>query len=342
MSVLRDFEASGRRRAPRRRRWRRLTAFVLLAALVAVGALVGIPELREGGLLSASRKGQDRPAGESQPLTPAVGPARRFQSYGATPAPAGQQVHIRFRKPPRAALLFDVRTGRVLWEHHPTRQLRIASLTKMMTALEVASNEPPDAEVRVTREALAYAGTGVGVLPKRKLVQLETMLYGLMLPSGNDAAIALAQKVAGTVRRFVRRMNRRAERMGLACTRFSSPHGFADRGNHSCARDLAVMARDVLRNDRLAKIVRTRRTIRPFPIKGRRLYLYNHNSLMRIGYPGVSGVKTGYTDKSGRCLVGTARRHGRHLGIVLLHSPDPPNQGKRLLDAGFRAMRRQG
>lgn len=341
MSVLRDFDAPGRRRGPRRR-WRRLLAFVFLAALVAVGALAGVPELRESGLLSASREGQDRPRGESQPLTPAVGPAQRFQSYGATPAPARQQVHLRFRKPPRAALLFDVRTGRVLWELHPTLKLRIASLTKMMTALEVAANEPPDAKVRVTREALAYEGTGVGVLPKRKLVQLETMLYGLLLPSGNDAAIALAQKVAGTVRKFVGRMNRRGKRMGLACTHFTSPHGFGDRGNHSCPRDLAVMARAVLRDHRLAKIVRTRRTVRPFPIKGRRLYLFNHNSLMRIGYPGVSGVKTGYTNKAGRCLVGTARRGGRHLGIVLLHSPDPPNQGKRLLDAGFRAMRRRG
>ena len=166
-------------------------------------------------------------------------------------------VQIRFKKPPRSALLFDLDTGRVLWRRDPTRVLPIAALTKMMTALVVAERVPPGAKVRVTKEALRYRGSGVGLLPRGKWIGVNTMLHGLMLPSGNDAAIALAQRAAGgSERRFVRYMNEKAEQMGLLCTRFASPSGIVDRGNHSCAGDLAAIARAVLREPRLARIVR--------------------------------------------------------------------------------------
>ncbi|MDP9344646.1 MAG: D-alanyl-D-alanine carboxypeptidase, partial [Actinomycetota bacterium] len=168
-----------------------------------------------------------------------------------------------------------------------------------------------------------------------KHVQLETMLYGLMLPSGNDAAIALAQRVSGTVPAFVALMNERAAELGLTCSRFSSPSGYVDRGNRSCAADLAALSKAVLAQPRLARIVRTRSATRPMAIKGGRVYLYNHNPLLRTGYPGTLGVKTGFTDAAGRCLVAAARRKGRRLGVVLLHSPDPGRQAQRLLDRGF-------
>src|SRR5512132_4745357 len=162
-------------------------------------------------------------------------------------------VQVDFKHPPRSGLLFDLDTGAVLWRHNPNRVLPIASLTKMMTALVVVERAPPDAKVRVTKEALAYKGSGIGLLPKGKRVKLETMLNGLLLPSGNDAAIALAQRVSGTVAGFVARMNERAVDLGLTCTRFSSPDGFVDAGNHSCAIDLAEMARAVLDAPRLAR-----------------------------------------------------------------------------------------
>jgi D-alanyl-D-alanine carboxypeptidase len=162
------------------------------------------------------------------------------------------------------------------------------------------------------------------------------MLHGLLLPSGNDAAIALAQRAAGgSVRRFVRLMNRRAAAMGMVCTHFSTPSGFRDAGNHSCAGDLAALARAVLRTPRLARIVRRRSAVLRFPIKGHKLYLYNNNPLLRSGYKGTTGVKTGYTVAAGRCLVATARRGPIRLGVVLLDSPDPGRQAKRLLDRGF-------
>jgi D-alanyl-D-alanine carboxypeptidase len=193
--------------------------------------------------------------------------------------------------------------------------------------------------VRITKEAMAYQGSGVGLFKRGKRIGVETMLNGLLLPSGNDAAIALAQRVSGTVPRFVALMNRRARAMGLTCTHFSHPDGFIDRANHSCAADLAALARAVLREPRLARIVRRRQAVLPFPIKGGKIYLYNHNPLLRQGYRGVTGLKTGYTDAAGRCLVATVRRGQLRLGVVLLHSPDPATQARKLLDRGFRLAR---
>jgi serine-type D-Ala-D-Ala carboxypeptidase (penicillin-binding protein 5/6) len=244
-------------------------------------------------------------------------------------------VRLRFGRQPRSGLLFDLDTGEVLWRRLPNRVLPIASLTKMMTALVVVQRARPTDRVRVTKEALAYRGSGVGVLPKGKRVKLETMLNGLLLPSGNDAAIALAQRVSGTVDRFVVRMNEQARALGLPCTRFSSPSGFVDRGNHSCAADLAAMARAVLDQPRLARIVKRRRAVLPFPIKGGRIFLFNNNPLLRTGYPGTLGVKTGFTNAAGRCLVAAAQHNGRRLGVVLLHSPDPARQARVLLNRGF-------
>jgi D-alanyl-D-alanine carboxypeptidase len=251
---------------------------------------------------------------------------------------ASDRVRVAFKRPPRSGLLFDLDTGEVLWRRQPDRVLPIASLTKMMTALLVVERAPPDAKVRVTKEALAYKGSAVGVLPKGKRIKLETMLNGLLLPSGNDAAIALAQRMSGTVAAFVQRMNEQAVDLGLTCTRFSSPDGFEDAGNHSCAIDLAEMARAVLDRPRLARIVARRRAVLPFPIKGGRIYLFNNNPLLRAGYPGTIGIKTGYTDAAGRCLVAAARRNGRRLGVVLQHSPDPGKQATQLLNRGFAAQ----
>jgi D-alanyl-D-alanine carboxypeptidase len=244
-------------------------------------------------------------------------------------------VRLVFKHPPASGLMFDVDTGRVLWRHRATRVLPIASLTKMMTALIVVDTLRDSNRAKITKEVLAYTGSGVGLLPRGKRILVRTLRYGLLLPSGNDAAIALALRAAGSQQRFVGLMNQRAEEMGLVCTRFSSVSGIKDAGNHSCAPDLAALARAVLRTPRLAKIVRTRSAALPFPIKGGKLYLYNNNPLLRSGYQGTTGVKTGYTDAAGRCLVATVRRGRIRLGVVLLDSIDPGRQAERLLDRGF-------
>ena len=297
-------------------------------------------------LLAAGRAGDpDPPRRTTAP--PAPGPlldsgTAPLAGGGTAPSPLAVQlegapdvVRVDFRKPPRSGLMFDVDSGLVLWRHDPERVLPIASLTKMMTALVVVDRLPEGARVPITREALAYTGSGVGLLPRGKRIGISAMLHGLLLPSGNDAAIALAQRAGGTVPRFVGLMNARARAMGLACTRFSSVSGIRDHGNHACAPDLAALARAVLREPRLARIVRRRAAVLPFPIKGGRIYLYNNNPLLRSGYRGATGVKTGYTEAAGRCIVATARRGSRRLGVVLLNSPDPGRQAERLLDRGF-------
>jgi D-alanyl-D-alanine carboxypeptidase len=194
--------------------------------------------------------------------------------------------------------------------------------------------------VRITRDAVHYAGSGVGVLPRGRKVMLETLLYGLMLPSGNDAAIALAEHTAGKLTDFIAQMNERAQALELQCTHFASVDGFQDENNHSCATDLAIMTRELMAVPRLAKIVGTRQAIMPLLIKGGKVYLYNNNPLLRTGYPGTTGVKTGYTDEAGRCLVATVTHGHRRLGVVLLHSPDPATQAKALFKRGFAAIRR--
>jgi D-alanyl-D-alanine carboxypeptidase len=247
-------------------------------------------------------------------------------------------VHLRFVRKPRAGLLFDVKSGRVLWRLKPERRLPIASLTKMMTALVVVERQDPHERVEITKEAVTTGGSGVGVLPKGKKVQLEALLNGLLLVSGNDAAVALARHAGGSVRRFVRLMNRRAATLGLSCTRFSTPHGLRDEGNHSCATDLATLARADLSKRRIRRIAARRRAVLKFPIKGGKLFLYNNNPLMRSGYTGVTGLKTGYTDRAGRSIVATAKRGHRELGVVLLHSYNPSEQAARLLNRGFRTL----
>jgi D-alanyl-D-alanine carboxypeptidase (penicillin-binding protein 5/6) len=223
----------------------------------------------------------------------------------------------------------------VLWRRRPRERMPVASLTKIMTALVVVEETTSRERARVTRAALAYSGSGVGVLPRGRRVPVEGLLHGLLLVSGNDAAIALADHVAGSERRFVRLMNRRAGALGLRCTRFRSSHGL-ERGNRSCAADLAALTRLAMAERRIARIVRKPTAAVRFPIRTGRLFLNSTNPLVRGGYPGALGLKTGYTEDAGRCLVGVARRGPQRLGVVLLHSSDPARQARKLLTTGFR------
>ncbi|MEZ5124255.1 MAG: serine hydrolase [Solirubrobacterales bacterium] len=316
-------------------------AGVLIVVLAAVIAGVWLASDRPERAHTAVQTATVPPRLAEQTLVngPPSGDVVARQPLDVRLAGTADPVRVRFKRPPRSGLLFDLDTGRVLWRHAPERVLPIASLTKMMTALLVVEHSKPSYRVRVTKQALAYQGSGLGVLPKGRLIRLETMLNGLLIVSGNDAAIALAQRIGGSVPHFVAMMNAKARDLGLRCTRYAAPDGLVDRGNHSCAADLAALARAVLDEPRLARIVRRRSAILPFPIKGHKLYLYSHNPLIRAGYRGVTGIKTGYTDAAGRCLVASATRDGHRLGVVLLHSPDTEGQARRLLDAGFRAER---
>jgi serine-type D-Ala-D-Ala carboxypeptidase (penicillin-binding protein 5/6) len=342
-----------RREAARRRRRARRRAFAIGAlALAIVTALVvmALAKVHTHGSASASSARGRTHAHTSAALVANPRPTRSpiGLPLGAPPLtltgigdPQRDTVHIAFHTPPRAGLLFNLDTGKVLWQSNPYTRLRVASLTKMMTALLTVESAPSDAPVLVTKQAIQSAGSKVGVLPLGKHVRLESMLYGLLLPSGNDAAVALAQHVSGSVSAFVTRMNDRAAQLGMGCTHYSSPSGYVDQYNFSCAADLALLAHVDLRQARIASIARTYTAKLPFPIKGGHLYLYNNNPLLIYHYPGLTGLKTGYTLAAGRCLVATAERDGVRLGVVLLHSPDPGTQASYLLNRGFEGIYHQ-
>jgi D-alanyl-D-alanine carboxypeptidase len=223
------------------------------------------------------------------PKPSAKAPPPGISLIGAKP------VRLKFHDPPRAGLAFDLDSGQVLWAHRPLRRLPIASLTKIMTAIIVVERTKPTDRARVTHEALAYTGSGVGLLPKKRLVPVEGLLAGMLLPSGNDAAIALADHIAGHDRDFVKLMNARARTMGLGCTRYASSYGLPDT-NISCPADLAALARVAMAQPRIARIVRKPQAKVPFPIKGGYLYLNTTNPLLHDGFPGTIGLKTGSTD----------------------------------------------
>jgi D-alanyl-D-alanine carboxypeptidase (penicillin-binding protein 5/6) len=359
MSMSRSpFMAPSRRRsreAARRRRRRRRRQVAIGVVLAVVAAALVYAALGHGITPSNRGKGKATAAGHhAKPGAPhpgAPGSPRRLSAIGLPLGrpplplnlsdPAADPLHLGFPEPPRAGIVIDLDSGRVLWQLGALQRLRIASLTKMMTALLTVKSTPPDAHVLITKQAEETSGSKVGVLPLGRRVPLKPLLYGLLLPSGNDAAVALAQHVAGTVHRFVGEMNAEAARLGLGCTRYSSPSGFYNTHNYSCAADLAELAHIDLQQPRIAQVTRTYSAILPFPIKGGKLYLYNNNPLLIYGYPGVTGMKTGETIEAGRCLVATAERHGVRLAVVLLHSPAPGTQARDLLNDAFRNVYHQ-
>ncbi len=332
------------RRRRQRRRGLKLLMVVILGSAVAAAVLIASRHHRRSAHTtrapSPARVHRTKPAiavvAARSPLGLVLGTPPLTLKLGAP-----DSFRMPFHHPPRSGLLFNLDTGRVLWRRDPLTRVPIASLTKMMTALLVVQRAASSDRVLITPQALAYQGSGIGLLPRGRHVPLEALLAGLLLPSGNDAAIALAQHVSGSVGRFVHLMNVQAARLGLGCTRYASPSGIIDQGNYSCAADLAVLAAVDLAQPRLARLTRAASVVVPFPIKGGKLYLYNNNPLVRLGYPGITGLKTGYTLASGVCLVETAERHGVRLGAIVLNSPDAANQASRLLDRGFESVYHQ-
>ncbi len=244
--------------------------------------------------------------------------------------------HHRFSPPLRArgAILVDEGTGRVLWALRPYRRLPIASTTKIMTAVLALEHLRPSQIVTITRlpprVPLVREGLRAGErIPARKL------LYALLLFSGNDDAVALAQASAGSRPAFVRLMNYRARALGLRSTHFTTPSGVIDRGNFSTAWDLAALTRYARRDPRFRRIVRTRIKRFAWPAPTFSKIYVNKNALLST-YRGADGVKTGWTTKARHCLVASAHRRGVHLIAVVLGSPDALTDARRLLDYGFR------
>ncbi|MBE6565051.1 MAG: D-alanyl-D-alanine carboxypeptidase [Ruminococcaceae bacterium] len=231
-----------------------------------------------------------------------------------------------------AYVLMEAESGGIVCEKQADKRLPMASTTKIMTALVAMEAMPLDEKVRIPKEAVGIEGSSV-YLKEGEVLTLEELLYALLLASANDAAEAIAIAVAGSVSAFAERMNRRAEELGLTDTHFTNPHGLFDEAHYTTARELAAIAREALENEDFARIVSSGRASIPGSDGGKR-FLVNHNRLLK-SCEGCIGVKTGFTKKSGRCLVSAAEREGVRLIAVTLNAPDDWNDHACLFEEGF-------
>ena len=212
-----------------------------------------------------------------------------------------------------SAVLMDAGTGRVLYEKDGHTRRLIASTTKLMTALvALESGHDLGETVTIDRAWTGAEGSSIYLRPGEE-VTLEALLYGMLLRSGNDAALAVAGHCGGTVEQFVARMNRKAQELGMEDSSFANPNGLNAERHYSSAWDMALLARACLENEELAKIVSTKSIT-----LGTRTFT-NHNKLL-WRYEGCIGLKTGYTEKAGRTLVSAARRDGLTLICVTLNA----------------------
>lgn len=227
-----------------------------------------------------------------------------------------------------SAILMDADTGRILYEKDAYTKRLIASTTKLMTAL-VAVESTPDLQRVVTVEPEYQVEGSSMYLAVGEEIKLEELLYGLLLQSGNDAALAIAGGCAGDVETFVGWMNQWAAEIGMTNTHFSNPNGLDAEDHYSTAYDMALLAREVLGNDILKEMVATK-SIR---VAGRDLT--NHNKLL-WRYEGCGGMKTGYTLAAGRTLVSCATRNRQTLICVTLNDPNDWEDHEAMFDYGFQ------
>jgi D-alanyl-D-alanine carboxypeptidase/D-alanyl-D-alanine carboxypeptidase (penicillin-binding protein 5/6) len=205
-----------------------------------------------------------------------------------------------------------------------------------MTALTALDAMPIDTVITVDARSVGVEGSSI-YLTEGESLTLEQLLYALLLESANDAATAIAVGVSGSVEAFADLMNEKAAEIGLTETQFQNPHGLDAEGHYTTARELAKITAVALRNPCFSAMVSTRKTTIPHDgTEGVRL-LVNHNKLLRE-YDGAIGVKTGFTKKSGRCLVSAAQRNGAKLVAVTLHAPDDWRDQSAMLDDGFSQM----
>ncbi len=237
-----------------------------------------------------------------------------------------------------AAVLIDAESGDVLYAKHTDKRLPMASTTKIMTALVALEAADISQTVIVSEKAVGVEGSSVYLTAGERLT-LKELLYALLLESANDAAVAIAIAVAGDTDRFVALMNAKADELGLKNTHFDNPHGLDGKTHYTTAYDLAIITANALKNPHFSEIVATRKyTISMNGNEGVR-FLVNHNRMLR-SYDGAIGVKTGFTKKSGRCLVSAAMRDGLTLIAVTINAPDDWNDHRLMLDAGFNAVKR--
>lgn len=261
-------------------------------------------------------------------------------AIGLLPPPGGVPVAPDATRPPRltaeAWILVDVDSGVVLAESNADEIRPMASVTKIMTAMVVVDHVALDDRVRISPEAAAVGESEIGLVTG-EVWTVDALLNALLIRSGNDAAVALAEHVAGSIPAFADLMNEKATALGLENTSFRNPHGLDEEGHHTTARELSEIAMAALDYPELRKIMATRLiSFRPDP-SGIARDAENTNKLLGV-YPGVTGMKTGYTGKAGRVLVSLHERNGRTLIGVVMGSDDHFDDSRRLLDWGHHLI----
>lgn len=235
----------------------------------------------------------------------------------------------------RSAVLMDVRTGRVLYHKNMDEKLAMASTTKIMTTLVALESGRLNETVKVDRRSTLVEGSSIYLKEGERLTVLD-LLYGIMLRSGNDAALAVATHIGGSVEGFVDMMNRKARELGANNSHFANPHGLDTPDHYTTAYDLALITCHALRNPKFAEIVSTKSKTIPGPpdVNWSRTMINKNKMLWQ--FEGGDGVKTGYTGKAGRCLVSSATRNGMQLVCVVLNSSAMWNDSAALLESGFK------
>ncbi|PAB61193.1 D-alanyl-D-alanine carboxypeptidase family protein [Anaeromicrobium sediminis] len=229
-----------------------------------------------------------------------------------------------------SAILMDRSTGRVLYARNINTKMPMASTTKIMTALLAIKNGDLNSYVKVPTEAVGVEGSSIYLQHGEKIL-LRDLVYGLMLRSGNDSAVAIAHHVGKSVDQFVDMMNSEAKRLGAKNTNFMNPNGLHHDKHYTTAYDLALITREALKNHAFREVTKTKLWVAE---REGHKYFYNKNKTLSR-YKGGDGVKTGYTKAAGRCLVTSATRDNMQLIAVVLNDPNWFNDCFRMLDFGF-------
>lgn len=231
------------------------------------------------------------------------------------------------------ACLIEAKTGKILFSKNKDLKHAMASTTKIMTAVIALEECDPNEPVCMSASAVATEGSSVYMQAGEKIKMID-LIYGLMLNSGNDAAVAIAEHISGGVDDFCKKMNEKAVSLGLDNTNFKNPNGLYDENHYTTAHDLATLTRYAMKNDTFCEIVGTKTKTVVLDGTSRELYFSNHNKML-WNYEGATGVKTGYTKDTGRCLVSSAERNGTTLICVTLDAPNDWTDHQLLLDYGF-------
>lgn len=233
----------------------------------------------------------------------------------------------------KSAVLLEARTGQVLYTKNAHLRLPPASLTKMMTALVTIEHAALNDTVTASKRAVETPASSMH-LKEGEQVSVRDLLYALLLRSANDAAVALAEHVGGSVEQFARMMNEKAQALGAQNTHFTNPHGLHEPDHYSTAYDLALIARTFMENETLRTIVQQRYHIVQRSMNQEDLWMVNKAKFLQT-YPYAEGIKTGYTRPAGFCFAGAASKGGRRLIAIVLNSPQREQDTIALMEYGF-------